>query len=38
MAATLDGLVEETGAVFEAKFVLPWSFSEQAVAEKRMAQ
>src|SRR6478735_8377568 len=28
MAATLDGLVEETGAVFEAKFMLPWSFSE----------
>src|SRR5882762_2151109 len=23
MAATLDGLVEETGAVFEAKFMLP---------------
>jgi predicted phage-related endonuclease len=27
MMATLDGLVEETGAVFEAKFMLPWSFS-----------
>ena len=26
MAATLDGVVEETGAVFEAKFMLPWSF------------
>src|SRR3981081_2092603 len=25
MAATLDGLVKETGAVFEAKFMLPWS-------------
>ena len=24
MAATLDGLVEETGAVFEAKFMAPW--------------
>src|ERR1700727_2410096 len=24
MAATLDGLVKETGAVFEAKFMLPW--------------
>jgi hypothetical protein len=24
MAATLDGLVKETGAVFEAKFLLPW--------------
>jgi len=38
MAATLDGLVKETGAVFEAKFVLPWSFSEEAAAEKHMAQ
>jgi predicted phage-related endonuclease len=26
MAATLDGIVEEAGAVFEAKFMLPWSF------------
>ena len=34
MAATLDGLVKETGAVFEAKFMLPWSFSEEAAAEK----
>src|SRR6202047_3317425 len=38
MAATLDGLVTETGAVFEAKFMLPWSFSEEAAAEKHMAQ
>ncbi|TKT72923.1 endonuclease [Afipia massiliensis] len=38
MAATLDGLVEATGAVFEAKFMLPWSFSEAAAAEKHMAQ
>jgi predicted phage-related endonuclease len=38
MAATLDGLVRETGAVFEAKFMLPWSFSEEAAAEKHMAQ
>jgi predicted phage-related endonuclease len=38
MAATLDGLVKETGAVFEAKFMLPWSFSEEAAAEKHMAQ
>ena len=38
MAATLDGRVEATGAVFEAKFMLPWSFSEQAAAEKYMAQ
>ena len=38
MAATLDGLVKETGAVFEAKFMLPWSFSEEVAAEKHMAQ
>ena len=38
MVATLDGKVEETGAVFEAKFMLPWSFSEEAAAEKYMAQ
>jgi predicted phage-related endonuclease len=38
MAATLDGRVEATGAVFEAKFMLPWSFSEEAAAEKHMAQ
>jgi predicted phage-related endonuclease len=38
MAATLDGLIEATGAVFEAKFMLPWSFSEEAAAEKHMAQ
>ena len=38
MAAPLDGLVKETGAVFEAKFMLPWSFSEEAAAEKHMAQ
>ncbi len=38
MAATLDGIVEEIGAVFEAKFMLPWSFSEELAAEKYMAQ
>jgi hypothetical protein len=38
MAATLDGIVEESGAVFEAKFMLPWSFSEEAAAEKYMPQ
>jgi predicted phage-related endonuclease len=38
MAATLDGIIESTGAVFEAKFMLPWSFSEEAAAEKHMAQ
>jgi predicted phage-related endonuclease len=38
MAATLDGIVEGMEAVFEAKFMLPWSFSEEAAAEKYMAQ
>jgi predicted phage-related endonuclease len=38
MAATLDGRVESSGAVFESKFMLPWSFSEQAAAEKYMPQ
>src|ERR1700751_1847994 len=38
MAATLDGRVEATGAVFEAKFMLPWNFSEELAAEKHMAQ
>ncbi len=38
MAATLDGIVEGTEAVFEAKFMLPWSFAEEAAAEKYMAQ
>jgi predicted phage-related endonuclease len=38
MGATLDGIVAGTGAVFEAKFMLPWSFSEEAAAEKHMAQ
>jgi predicted phage-related endonuclease len=38
MAATLDGLVKASGAVFEAKFMLPWSFSEEAAAEKYMPQ
>jgi putative phage-type endonuclease len=38
MAATLDGVVEQTGAVYEAKFMLPWSFSEEFAVEKYMAQ
>jgi hypothetical protein len=38
MAATLDGFVEGVDVVFEAKFMLPWSFSEEAAAEKHMAQ
>jgi predicted phage-related endonuclease len=38
MAATLDGVVAGTGAVYEAMFMLPWSFSEEFAAEKYMAQ
>jgi predicted phage-related endonuclease len=38
MGATLDGLVEPSGSVFEAKFMLPWTFSEEAAAAKHMAQ
>jgi hypothetical protein len=36
LAATLDGFVNDLDAVFEAKFMLPWSFSEEAAAEKHM--
>jgi predicted phage-related endonuclease len=38
MAATLDGRVRSSGAVFEAKFMLPWSFSEEAAVEKYAPQ
>jgi predicted phage-related endonuclease len=38
MGATLDGRVQGIDAVFEAKFMLPWSFSEEAAAEKYMPQ
>ena len=38
LGATLDGMVVEEPAVFEAKFMLPWSFSEEGAAEKHMAQ
>lgn len=38
MGATLDGRVHQTGDVFEAKFMLPWNFSEEAAAEKHMPQ
>jgi predicted phage-related endonuclease len=38
MGATLDGHVQGSDAVFEAKFMLPWSFSEEAAAEKYMPQ
>jgi hypothetical protein len=34
----LDGIVDGTGAVFEAKFMLPWSFSEEAAAKKHTAR
>jgi predicted phage-related endonuclease len=38
MAATLDGLIDPGGGVFEAKFMLPWTFTEEGAAEKHMAQ
>jgi predicted phage-related endonuclease len=38
MAATLDGRVQDSGAVFEAKFMLPWSFSEEGALEKYSPQ
>jgi predicted phage-related endonuclease len=38
MGATLDGMVAGRETVFEAKFMLPWSFSEEAAAEKHVAQ
>jgi predicted phage-related endonuclease len=38
MAATLDGRVQGSDAVFEAKFMLPWSFSEETAVEKYMPQ
>jgi predicted phage-related endonuclease len=38
MVATLDGRVQGSDAVFESKFMLPWSFSEEAAAEKYMPQ
>jgi hypothetical protein len=38
MGATLDGIVAGSEVVFEAKFILLWSFSDEAAAEKHMAQ
>ena len=38
MAATLDGRVKGSDAVFESKFMLPWSFSEEAAVTKYMPQ
>src|SRR4029078_459055 len=38
MAATLDGRAQGSEAVFEAKFMLPWAFSEEAAVEKYAPQ
>ena len=38
MGATLDGRIQGSEAVFEAKFMLPWSFSEEAAVVKYMPQ
>ncbi|MGO9701678.1 MAG: YqaJ viral recombinase family protein [Xanthobacteraceae bacterium] len=38
MAAALDGRVEASAAVFEAKFMLAWYFSAEAAAEKYAPQ
>jgi predicted phage-related endonuclease len=38
MGATLDGRVEHSGAVFEAKFMLPWAFTEEGAVEKYAPQ
>jgi predicted phage-related endonuclease len=38
LGATLDGRIAGGDAVFEAKFMLPWSFSEEAAIEKHMPQ
>ena len=34
LAATVDGRVAATGAVFEAKFMLPWSFTEEGARDR----
>src|SRR4051794_19883906 len=38
MGATLDGMVKDEHAVFEAKFMLPWKFAEDFAADKHMPQ
>jgi predicted phage-related endonuclease len=38
MAATLDGRVVGSDAVFESKFMLPWSFSEEGALAKYSPQ
>jgi predicted phage-related endonuclease len=38
LGATLDGRIEGMGAVFESKFMLPWSFSEEVALQKYSPQ
>ena len=38
MGATVDGMTQDETAVFEAKFMLPWSFTEDSAARKHMPQ
>jgi predicted phage-related endonuclease len=38
LGATLDGRVQASEAVLETKFMLPWSFSEEAAVAKYMPQ
>ena len=38
VGATLDGIVPDDGAVFEAKFMLSWNFAEDVAADKHMAK
>jgi predicted phage-related endonuclease len=38
IGATLDGRIQGSEAVFEAKFMLPWSFSEESAVQKYMPQ
>jgi predicted phage-related endonuclease len=38
LAATPDGRIQSSGAVFESKFMLPWYFSEASAVEKHMPQ
>jgi predicted phage-related endonuclease len=38
LAATPDGRVQSSGAIFESKFMLPWYFSEEAALEKYAPQ
>ena len=38
LAATPDGRVQSSGAIFESKFMLPWYFSGEAAVSKYMPQ